>query len=550
MPIIPRTIHFLWFGHIRRMPLKNIRCILEWRQKHPNFEINFWVDEKTEGPLSDIRKSYQKGFEDAAKELGIPCEFSTIQYKDITKEGVASEYSRYEVDRLRPNFGAIGDLLRHRIQEKFGGVYVDSDVYPGEIALDDPSSGIVFDEKLSSHQFFYDPNSQNTGLIGSDFLVSTINSPVMEDIRAVAEFNYLPGDGKTPRSYFSEHLDSPMTSTYCSKFIDSPSALAHSYDSKSAVVFNTPILTGPSSIKDVIEAYAEIKHIHGGLNPISPKLRGLRKMPGAGVNDASWTLLSLYYPPSDMSLDERKAIVYEKIIDSLRFEANIRGFLRLDDHLNNMIEILKVPDDKVDDYVRDFLRTLEEAPDIKYEKIQAIQMTRYSLVLETFYKLHNVFHLQRIVPCSGKEMDLSDPPGFSTISKFYELKSYVEKFKVALPDDSNMDEVIALLSDSMLFVDRVILPIEKIIDDEVSVVIESKMGSFRMTKYLEILNTIKVSYNTILNSDLFQGKKGEDADIVHGLCSKSDNISARVDRVNEKWLSAQNKVSPSKCSIM
>jgi mannosyltransferase OCH1-like enzyme len=75
---------------------------------------------------------------------------------------------RYEIDRLRPNYGASSDLLRYLILYSFGGAYFDSDVAPGTKRLETSESFLKdFDNPI----IYINKNSQNTKEIGNDAFI-------------------------------------------------------------------------------------------------------------------------------------------------------------------------------------------------------------------------------------------------------------------------------------------------------------------------------------------------------------------------------------------
>lgn len=88
-------MHFIWAGGSRPMPVKNIMTALEWKQKHPEFQIYLWIDEQTEGPLSEIKKRYEANFQLPKKHLDSLLVSKTFSLK-ISRENM-SHLSMYDM---------------------------------------------------------------------------------------------------------------------------------------------------------------------------------------------------------------------------------------------------------------------------------------------------------------------------------------------------------------------------------------------------------------------------------------------------------------------
>lgn len=165
MPI-PKVIHFIWAGGSFKMPQGNIETMAKWASRHLDFKLNLWVDEKTTldslQTLTDVyreefRKAYQSlKHEGEVKETAVP---DVLIVRDIRKEGICADKDPiidYEIDRLDPNYGASSDVLRYRILAEEGGVYVDSDVEPGQDSL----ISVAEFGKGDSHVIYVDHLSQ------------------------------------------------------------------------------------------------------------------------------------------------------------------------------------------------------------------------------------------------------------------------------------------------------------------------------------------------------------------------------------------------------
>ncbi len=540
MPHIPKIMHFVWAGGSKRMPIKKIKAILEWKREHSDFEVRIWVDEKTEGKLTGIIDGYRTSFDVAAKALHYDLDFSQIQFKDITEEKVVTEFSRYEIDRLRPNYGASSDLLRYRILPKFGGMYADMDVYPGELPLDDPKSGILFDQELPSHQFFYDPNSQGTTQVGNDFFVCTVQNPVMKEIEYISEDNYKPG-----KRYQSGLLKRQISSTFKIFDSDSPQLRAYSYDKTNQIEMDTPCLTGPVCVKDIVAALVDrpAANITGDLNPIGLSLRSVRDHAENCCNDRSWMHMPLFTPPVDEKPTIRKDIVFNRAIESIKFEVNHMCFLRLDDHISNVLESLKISEADVKNTISEFLKALEKMPNIEYNKIQAIQITGRFIDSESFYKEHELFHLQKVFP------DLSKSKIFDFFEVAHATNSYnlcnlisghIEKSD---EDNAELDayckQLIFDVDGGMLFIQRAISFYHQNIAKDLGSIVDQKQLEQVIKYFKDISETHNFFHNELNNLKILPFKRG----VIDELKIRSDILGKQLVEIQEQLPEPTSKQS-------
>ncbi|MGI9214726.1 MAG: glycosyltransferase, partial [Gammaproteobacteria bacterium] len=117
---------------------------------------------------------------------------NNIVFKDITtdlynvySEKEFYEYVRYEINRLRSNYGISSEILRYKILYEYGGIYFDSDIDHGDKNLTEIES--YFCKKMD-HVLFVD---NLEGMIGNDAFISTINNPIMKFFLERAIDSYL-----------------------------------------------------------------------------------------------------------------------------------------------------------------------------------------------------------------------------------------------------------------------------------------------------------------------------------------------------------------------
>ncbi|MBR2461085.1 MAG: glycosyl transferase [Clostridia bacterium] len=159
--MIPRTIHYCWFGKGEKSKLI-LDCIESWRKYCPDFEIIEWNEDNFD--------------------IGNSCQYVREAY-DAKKWAFVSDY------------------VRHAILDKFGGIYLDTDV---EIIK--PLEGLL------EHPFLAleNANSINTGLImgcesGNEYCKWMLNSYENDCFILVnGELNVYTVCERTTK-YFKEH---------------------------------------------------------------------------------------------------------------------------------------------------------------------------------------------------------------------------------------------------------------------------------------------------------------------------------------------------------
>ena len=117
--MIPKFIHHIWIGD-KPFPSDYINFLTKWRLLYPDYNFIFWDNqlvESTDILSSDIEQYY---------------------------------YGDY-------NIGLKADLLRFKILEKFGGIYVDVDTEPLKRMPDEILNYNFFN--YSCIEFFLNPNS-------------------------------------------------------------------------------------------------------------------------------------------------------------------------------------------------------------------------------------------------------------------------------------------------------------------------------------------------------------------------------------------------------
>lgn len=108
---IPKIIHFIWAGGNLLMHKEYLKSVLLWASKNSTFDVYFWID-----PQTGIDKIEEK-YRDLLNEIMIsrninsnPDIINKITFKNIDIfakiDSNTYRYIRYQIDRLRPNYGA------------------------------------------------------------------------------------------------------------------------------------------------------------------------------------------------------------------------------------------------------------------------------------------------------------------------------------------------------------------------------------------------------------------------------------------------------------
>ena len=322
---LPKIIHFVWAGGSKQMPIANQRRVRDWANKHSDFQIYVWVDyisapaNTLEEKKAYVEKEYKKSLGLENSDLGLLESCNNLNLKDIYEDlysgdpgvDLAYKFFRYEIDRLRSNYGASSDILRYKILYELGGAYFDSDILAGENKLDQNANFGALDQ----HIIFIDPNSQDQGFIGNDaFIVTTKHNPIMKDI-------------------LKKCLDS-----YCS-YPPAREYFCQLYDNKNCIVQITPNRTGPGLIHTVFEQnnrYSANDYFKQFTEVPSMYSCEIRKLEAASrtvqANEQNWVGTRI-----NKELSQQEFL--DKIVNDSAFEYSYLKLLRFNDHFYNYYEV-------------------------------------------------------------------------------------------------------------------------------------------------------------------------------------------------------------------
>lgn len=324
---IPKIIHTVWAGGSRLLPANNILNLLHWQQLYPEFEIYLWIDKKTSS--ADLEKRYPAKFTEIASKHDIDVNLR-LRILDIEENEVSDPFIRYEIDRLRPDYGASSDMIRYHALAKFGGIYADSDV---GFTTRLPES--YFTQDYPHHLIFVDPNAQGADEVGNDFFIATCDP---KDHSSNPYFDFLI---QLAHLHYTEHKDitienplfqAPLKSTYPSQFL--PEKEVHEKNCFQIGEFryaSTPIRTGPGLVQKLVGALIGSYKI--GDEPNTEAVRSLPK----GYLEALREIGLQWTHPEIIRRFTTKEQAVEAIINTIQFEATRMKIFRLEDHIADLM---------------------------------------------------------------------------------------------------------------------------------------------------------------------------------------------------------------------
>ncbi len=196
-------VHFIWAGGEKILNKKGAQVIQRWCQSEKeNAHIILWVDINSypEG-IQNMPNRYRELFNDlqinVLTNIPITPQLNTIVLRDIGE--YRDDLVAYEIDMLRPNYGASSDLLRYYIlcdgnPQSING-YFDSDVKPGSHLLPTQMEAeVLYVEDRPQRLRSELPQHQQEGFcldeLGNDAFICKPNNSTMMKIRDNAKQNY------------------------------------------------------------------------------------------------------------------------------------------------------------------------------------------------------------------------------------------------------------------------------------------------------------------------------------------------------------------------
>lgn len=477
MPIIPKIIHFIWAGGVRLMPQRNITTLLNWcranqdaEHSESSFKVWLWVDRETTPNLADYRNA------DLYPELCAYLSREQVEIHDISevltdRDSASARCIRYEIERLRPNYGASSDLLRYQILFKFGGAYFDSDVDSGETSL--IASDIPFGEELPQHVLYVDYNSQNQGQIGNDAFFCTAGNPLINSICDIAVQNHTRGPHDT--SFFNQGYGE-MRRVY-------------EYDEAYYIEKSTPFQTGTAPVTQLCSS------LPGDfVRPIPLELRHPQL-----ENQRYWV---------NRPFQDGYGNLHDTIAMAIRcmdFEVREMGFLRLDGYIYNVVEIHTSAErgSIVDEFLKALNSSTEAMTFAPLSRGVIAQLTGRYPETEEFYRSH-------MLTIPGVFFQPDDTPSFN-FEAFYlatyrnileelatehgKIDALKEVLKKGFPVSADAElrrtqgQSIDLMNRGLDFIDQAVERCNKLISHEFA----CDIGNVK--RYLELVEKAIMDYN-------------------------------------------------------
>lgn len=169
---VPNLIHFIWAGGDHALPKNdddkeksNHHCILKWRDHNPDFQCILWINKLTLPKnlqeeyikreyllIDDIDEYLVKNKNPGKKPIILanihPMLKQAEKYFSLNEINSLKDLLFYEMEgKFHPNYGASSDILRYLILLVYGGAYFDSDIFPGDLNLNDHPA-------FDGHSFF------------------------------------------------------------------------------------------------------------------------------------------------------------------------------------------------------------------------------------------------------------------------------------------------------------------------------------------------------------------------------------------------------------
>lgn len=334
-------IHFIWAGGVKPMPEESLARVKKWKLLNPEAEIWLWVDSE----------SLPKAVKDYYESIALP-EGGALVLQDIRNlvpminayKVDGAEFNLvlkkvftlavYEFKRLRINYGASSDLLRYLILFLCVGInktvwaaYFDHDVESGSKPIRS-----VFSE--SKETLFFPSHSQTTNYSGNDaFICSAAYHPLLKGILEGVLDNYakkyLPEDIRM--EVYGSDMDDHDSEVFLTNKIKVKSTIRRSgpvaivralfklYQSGALSTWNDDCFEPPTE-----ECL--------GFIPPRASLIPEAVCPG-NSNVAFWGR----FPLQPMFSLER---AIDEAVEAIRVEADIIGLIRLDDHVQDIVDTL------------------------------------------------------------------------------------------------------------------------------------------------------------------------------------------------------------------
>ncbi len=382
---IPKILHFIWVG--QAMLDERIANVKNWARLNPSFKVYLWLDKIGDQRNSIFGNAYTNSVKVTSEKFALSSDTpNNIELRDVDAlskiDAYFNECVRFEIDKLRPNYGSASDLLRLLILDNFGGAYYDSDV-----------SAFPLDKlKIwnTENGFYMHKKSYN------DIIVCNKNSPILREFMVKIKENYLQASSPIKQILYDTYLsDNPLY-----------------------IIFRTIDKTGPS-ITNLINGNKEIKEL-AELRNYRSNAESHQSWCGRGVKKLN-------------NINDIQRLI-EIIIHNIIFELKSTKILRMEDHVYAFLESIDEDDPKEgDNYLKAFFEKVKVI--IPIDDVEYAQLTFHHPEVFIFYQSNNLLSRTLLLPWDYRHIRAHDVFSiYQSLSNIYtqntiETHGFIRKFK-------------------------------------------------------------------------------------------------------------------------
>ena len=360
----PKIVHFVWVGSMKTIPKARLKLVERWIAflKSKGFKYYFWID-----PLGTNQEQPEMlpKQEVMLTQAGIEKE----AIKDIAeiKNEISMQIIRYEIDKLRPNYGTASDLIRYEILKKYGGVYLDSDIdLPDDL-----------DSTLYGEDAFWQKEGRTSFYRGggaNDIIISPPNSDALQKIISYVQANYRTSqyDPKTPKYLFGATI-------YAKTILQ-----AYASDTKSYIIGSTLHRTGTDFLNLTLE---EDKELKGKVEKNIDELKIRKKLTKSATD---WIGVGIK-KCEDINL------AISLIMKSIDFEVRNFGILRLKEHFNYLNAQIGINIENREESQKIFFCELEKLFAKIKENIKVVQYDFDNEIIKMFCDKNKIFNKSQLL---------------------------------------------------------------------------------------------------------------------------------------------------------
>ena len=471
---IPKIIHFIWAGGERALPYSNIQTVRSWANQNPSFQVWVWIDPSSSTSSFKLIDQYVQQFKNEKNIILHDIEGTKDDAGKVFS--VSDEIVRYEINKLRPNYGRSSDRLRYKILEIFGGAYFDSDVKPGHISLQ--HSGI-FEKEFDMPQIFIDMNSQNTGEVGNDAIICTPRNPAITQIKDTSYQHY----------FFHRNKKSSDILPICDFNISQNNSfyrLSYYSEDSAYVIQSTILQTGPYCVRKIL-----LDNLKNLIPPqeLKSEVKPMENLTYVVANHRNWIDI-----PIPIMIH---SIAIKKIEETIKFEIEKFQILRLDDHVAGLMQSTRTTQDLAT------LEILNIISNVDISSVQCIQITyRFRETVE-YCNQNNFQHSTYLFPLVKKCYENSQ------IHNYFEepllmIMSSLKSSNIQTLLETDIDNADSIIKEN----NKVLKSVSDFVDNALSYCMDELIYNNKLKQLSGPQKTIVSKYIDCILKNLEQNKRG------------------------------------------